>query len=263
MILYYILIFLFGLIVGSFLNSVIYRLGEESFLEGRSYCPHCGHELQWKDLIPLFSFAILKGKCRYCGHEISWRYPLVELSTGIIFGLTFYFTQGAYFSWVQFPVTLFWLLVFSALLVIFVYDLRKYIIPDSVLIAILVIAVAWYGVGFFFDYYTFSTLISKLLSGIGASIPFLLIVLISKGKWMGMGDVKLFFVIGVLLGWPMTVVGIFSAFMIGGIMGTILLAMEKKEMKSKLAFGPLLIMGTFIAWAWGQQILSWYLSLIY
>ncbi|MEF8847017.1 MAG: prepilin peptidase [Candidatus Paceibacterota bacterium] len=260
---YYILIFLFGLIVGSFLNSVIFRLGKESFLEGRSYCPHCEHELQWKDLIPLFSFVVLKGECRYCGEKIDWQYPLVELSTGLMFGIVFYLTQGSYFSWVQLPITLFWLIVFSALLVVFVYDLKHYIIPDSVLITVLLVALIWYGAGFFTGYYNLSVLTSKLLSGIGASFPLLMIVLLSKGKWMGMGDVKLSFVMGILLGWPLIVVGMFSAFMIGGIMGTVLLAVGRKKMKSKLAFGPLLILGTFIAWGWGQQILSWYLSIIY
>lgn len=263
MILYYILIFLFGLIVGSFLNSVIYRLGEESFLEGRSYCPNCEHELQWKDLVPLLSFAVLKGKCRYCGHKISWQYPSVELSTGLLFGLVFYVVQGTVFSWVDLPVLLFWLVIFSALLVVFVYDLKHYIIPDSVLLFVLVVTGVWYAIGFSFGYYSICTITSNLLSGVLAAAPFLLIVLASKGKWMGMGDAKLTFVLGVLLGWPEIAVGMFSAFMIGGIIGIVLLVVGKKELKSKLAFGPLLILGALIGWAWGQPILSWYLSLIY
>src|SRR6056297_1495946 len=162
---YLILFFLFGLIVGSFLNSVVFRLGRESFLEGRSYCPHCEHELQWKDLIPLFSYVALKGECRYCGERISLQYPLVELSTGLLFGLVFYINQGFTFTWAGLLTTLFWAAVFSALLVVFVYDLKHYIIPDSVLVFILIITGFWYILNFVSGNFGISALASVLLSG--------------------------------------------------------------------------------------------------
>lgn len=262
----YILIFCSGLIIGSFLNSVIYRLGEESFLKGRSYCPHCEHELKAKDLVPVFSYLFLKGKCRYCGHKISIRYPLVELSTGALFVLVFYgiFARfGFSFSALQLAVTGYWLVVASCLLVVFVYDLRHYVIPDSVLAVILSVTGIWYFTGFFWGYYEGLELLVRLASGAGAALPFLLIVLASRGKWMGMGDVKLTFVLGLLLGWPQVAVGLFFAFVIGGIMGTVLIALNKKELKSKMPFGPLLIVGSFIAWGWGSSILNWYLSYLY
>lgn len=245
------------------MNCVIYRLGEESFLKGRSYCPHCGHELSWKDLIPVISYLLLRGKCRYCNHRISVRYPVVELSTGLLFGLVFYLTQGFGFSWSQLPLTLFWLIIASLLLVIFVYDLQKYVIPDSVLIVTLVVIGVWYGASLIFNYYGGYEILIRLISGVGAALPLLLIVLLSRGKWMGMGDVKLTFVMGLLVGWPEVVIGLFSAFVIGGIMGIVLIVLGRKEMKSKVAFGPLLILGTFIAWGWAQQILNWYLNFLY
>ena len=119
----YFFIFLFGLTIGSFLNCVIYRLEKsESFLKGRSYCPNCKHILGWQDLIPVFSFLILKGKCRYCQQKISWQYPLVELFTGLIFLFVFYILHST-----------FYILISCFLIVIFVYDLKYSLIPDKII----------------------------------------------------------------------------------------------------------------------------------
>lgn len=262
----YFLIFISGLIVGSFLNSVIYRLGKESFLRGRSYCPHCGHRLKAEDLVPVLSYLFLRGKCRYCGHEISSHYPLVELSTGALFVSVTHLSLMKFAShpfYFRLSATGFWLLVASLLLVILVYDLKHYIIPDSVLAVLLALTALWYFWGLLGGFYGGFELLLRLASGMGAALPFLLIVLISHGKWMGMGDVKLIFLMGLLLGWPEVMVGLFSAFVIGGIMGLVLMVLNKKKMESKMAFGPLLITGTFIAWGWGPSILNWYLSYLY
>ena len=137
----YFFIFLFGLALGSFLNCVIYRLERgESFLEGRSYCPHCQHILNWSDLIPLFSFLILKGKCRYCQKKISLQYPLVELATGILFVLTAYNLQLTIYNLQDLFVVSYLLLVVNCLLVIFVYDLKHYIIPDKIIYPAIAVA---------------------------------------------------------------------------------------------------------------------------
>lgn len=258
----YLLIFGLGLIVGSFLNCVIYRLDKDNLL-GRSYCPHCKHQLNWKDLIPLVSFLSLKGECRYCGEKISWRYPLVELSTALLFVLVFYrvFSEfGFSFSVLQLLVTGYLLLVTGLLLVVFVYDLKHFIIPNSVVITLLLVIGSWYLIGLSLGYYSTVQLIGRLGAGLGAALPFLLIVLISRGKWMGMGDVKLILVMGLFLGWPRIVVGLFFSFVIGGIIGMVLITSGKKRWKSKIPLGPLLVVGTFIAWGWGQQILTWYLN---
>jgi len=133
-----IFVFLFGLILGSFLNCVIYRLApHQNFgggLGGRSFCPHCKHTLSWQDLIPVFSFIFLKGKCRYCKKPISWQYPLIELVTGILFILVLYHT--AY----NIPYTIYELIIACFLIIIFVYDLKHYIIPDSVIYPAIAIA---------------------------------------------------------------------------------------------------------------------------
>jgi len=248
------LVFIFGLFIGSFLNCVIYRLEtNQNFLKGRSYCPHCKHTLSWMDLIPVFSFLRLRGKCRYCSKKISWHYPLVEILTGILFLLIFWIfsAQGGPASgWG------FWILISCFLILIFVYDLKHFIIPDKVLFPAIIISIIYHLST------NYRLLISSYFpSAFIASSFFLLIVLISRGKWMGLGDVKLAFLIGLLLGFPGTIVALFSAFLIGAIIGIGLMLMNKKTLKSEVPFGPFLITGIYIALFLGGNIINWYLNL--
>jgi len=256
-ILIYFFIFLLGLAVGSFLNCLIFRLEKgEGFLLGRSYCPKCQHQLNWLDLIPLFSFLLLKGKCRYCRQKISWQYPLVELATGILF-------LSPLIYWAERPIIFqelfFYWVIFSFAIVIFVYDLKHYIIPDKVIYLAIVIALI-----FNFQFLILrelSTFKFSLLSALGASLFFLIVVLVSRGEWMGEGDVKLAFLMGLLLGFPNILVALFFAFLIGAIVGIGLVISGKKTLKSEVPFGPFLVTGTFIALFWGERIVEWYWGL--
>ncbi len=260
---FYFFIFTLGLAVGSFLNCIIYRLEKnETFLSGRSYCPYCRHILSWADLIPLLSFLILRGKCRYCQKPISWQYPLVEISTALIFLLIFNFQFSIFkeFSIFQFSNLIYYFIISGFLIVIFVYDLKHYIIPDKVIYpAIVLTLILNFKFLIFNEFLNFKFLI---LSAIGAALFFLLIVLISRGKWMGIGDIKLAFLMGLFLGFPNILVALFLAFFIGAIMGLGLIILGKKGLKSEVPFGPFLVSGTFIALFWGQRIIEWYLSLI-
>jgi leader peptidase (prepilin peptidase)/N-methyltransferase len=236
----YLIIFIFGLIIGSFLNSVIYRLEvEQSPLRGKSYCPKCKHILKWQDLIPVLSFIILKGRCRYCQKSISFQYPLVELATGILFVLIFN----------QFPILLFsifYFLISSFLIVIFIYDLKHYLIPDKIIYPAIIIA----GI---FNFQLFS-----ILSALGAALFFGILVLITRGRGMGIGDIKLAFLMGLILGFPNILVALFLAFFLGSIIGIGLILFKKKSLKSKIPFAPFLIIGTFFALFWGENIINWY-----
>ncbi len=235
----YIFIFLFGLAAGSFLNCVIYRLETGgSFLKGRSFCPHCKHQLGWQDLIPIFSFLWLKGCCRYCQQKISIQYPLVELSTASLFLLISWLIPGIN--------QLYWMGISCFLILIFVYDLKHYVIPDKVIYPAIAIAAI-------FNY-------SFWAGALGAAGFFAAIVLISRGRWMGVGDIKLGFLMGLLLGWPDILAALFLAFFIGAIIGIGLVIRGKKNLKSEVPFGPFLVTGTFIALFWGQTIIDWYLK---
>jgi prepilin signal peptidase PulO-like enzyme (type II secretory pathway) len=259
-------IFILGLAVGSFLNCVIYRLETSeclengkpkkktfSFLRGRSYCPNCKHMLSWQDLIPLLSFMTLGGKCRYCKKPISWQYPLVELATGIIFVLLLW-------KFGFFPEFIYLSLVSCFLIVIFVSDLKTYFIPDGAIYPAIIIALI-----FNFQFLIFGQFIifrDSILSGLFAMLFFLFIYLISRGKWMGFGDVKLAALMGLFLGWPNILVAMFLAFFIGAIMGVGLMVLGRKKMSSEVPFGPFLVLGTFLAAFGGQEIISWYLNFL-
>jgi prepilin signal peptidase PulO-like enzyme (type II secretory pathway) len=265
-ILFYFLIFIFGLTIGSFLNCVIYRLqSEESFLLKRSYCPNCKKTLGWQDLIPVLSFVFLKGKCRYCQKPISWQYPLVEISTALIFLLIFNsqfpITNELLVLNFNFLKTLYYLAIASFLIIIFVSDLRYYIIPDKAIYPAIIIALIYSIFSFFILHASFWALINPLLSAVLASAFFLAIVLISRGRWMGWGDPKLAFFMGLLLGFPNILVALFLAFFFGAIIGVGLIIADKRTLKSEIPFGPFLVAGTFVALFWGTEIIKWYFGL--
>jgi len=264
-------VFIFGLCIGSFLNCVIYRteLQENmpkkdpnrkavSFLHGKSFCPHCKRTLSWKDLFPVFSYLFLLGKCRYCKKNISWQYPLVEIATGIIFLLIYnlkfeILNQFEILKYSNILNLLFLFYIAGVLIAIFVYDLKHYLIPDKILFPAIAIA-------FIFRLLeNFSSVPNFLLAVAIASGFFLAIFLVSKGKWMGFGDVKLAILLGLILGSPSILVGLFLAFFFGAIIGIILMLFNKKGLKSEIPFGPFLIAGTFIALFWAPEIISWYM----
>ena len=271
-----IFIFIFGLLIGSFLNTVIYRLKTgESILFLRSHCPFCKHTLGFFDLIPIFSFVFLGGRCRYCKKKISWQYPLVELATGILFVLFSYqiielssyaaIEQLSFWSIGSLVLQLFFV---SILIVIFVYDLKHSIIPDKVV---------WLGITVFLIFNGLAVLvqllfvskpgfISSFLGGLLAAALaggfFLILVLVSRQKWMGWGDVKLGILIGLILGWPNILVALFLAFVSGALVGGALVLAKKKTLKSQIPFGPFLSGSTIIAMLVGEKILDWYLGLL-
>ena len=252
------LVFLLGVCIGSFLNAVIYRLEQKKSLSGRSFCPQCKHKLSWSDLFPVFSFLLLGGKCRYCHKKISIQYPVVEILTGLIFLLIFNFVifnflNNALIS--KFLNAGFFFYIASALIVIFVYDLKHYEIPDKVLFPAI-------GITFLFQAVSSSYLIFNYLLAvlIGAGF-FFAIFWFSKGAWMGFGDVKLAVLMGLLLGFPNILSALFMAFFLGAIIGVILMPLKKKGLKSEIPFGPFLVLGTFLALLYGTQTIQWYLNL--
>ncbi len=246
--LFYFGVLVFGFCIGSFLNCVIYRLEKKkSFTRGRSFCPKCKHTLVWYDLIPIFSFLILQGKCRYCRKEISWQYPVTEITTGFLFLLIFNFV-GLNFNLIYF------LIIACLLELIFIYDLKHYIIPDKLVFSAI-------GIALIYNIFTGSLLNSVIAVVVSAGF-FFCIWAISRGRWLGFGDVKLAFLMGIFLGFPNILTALFFAFLIGSIVGLILIALKKKKMKSEVPFGPFLVLGTFVGLFWGEKIIHWYLSFL-
>lgn len=231
-----VLLFLLGLAVGSFLNVLIYRLPKNLAITGRSFCPRCKRTIAWLDNMPLLSFALRKGKCRYCHSPISWHYPLVELTTGTLFVLTFLSLshQGNLLS------SIYYLFIVSALIVVFFTDLRDGVIADKVIFPAIAIA------------FLLSTINSQLstlnylLSALGASSFLYLLHLVTKGRGMGFGDVKLAFLMGLILGFPHIVAALYIAFLTGAAVSLIMVLIGKKTFGQTIAFGPFLVFATLL-----------------
>ncbi|MEA3273187.1 MAG: prepilin peptidase [Patescibacteria group bacterium] len=284
-------LFLLGLILGSAVNVVIARnktAGKQNpKLSGkRSKCPHCGEVIAWYDNIPLLSFILLKGRCRHCGKKISWQYPLVELVTALLVVgvLVLDFSAlsikeidittmtGVGFAFWIFQLSCVFLMI-GSLVAIFAYDLKHYLIPDR-FVLVGVIATLIYNLlldlnlvetglkpvstGFLLNSATSSGFLGALI----ASGFFFCLVYFSKEKWMGWGDVKLAVFMGLVLGFPTILIGLFIAYLTGAVVGVSLLAFKKKKMKSEIPFGPFLCLGTYIALLFGRQIIVWYLKIM-
>ncbi len=265
----YLALFLIGLCVGSFLNVLIYREAvdeekrekkkekRENFLDwlpdwitGRSYCDHCKKKLSWLDNIPLLSYLFLAGKCRYCHKKIPVQYPLVEFLSGIQFVWVYFLIQSNlnFFSRFEGFYSLLTLLILlglgACLLSIFVADVRYQIIPDTTVFGGMGLAL----MKILIDYrYTGLIDWSLLTAAFLAAGFFLGLVLVTAGKGMGVGDVKLAFLMGLVLGIPRILYSLCFSFLTGAAVGVILIIWGKKGLKSKIAFGPFLIAGTVFA----------------
>ena len=251
-------VFILGLIFGSFINALLYRLHVgESLVHGRSKCPDCGHTLSAKDLVPLISWAILKARCRYCRKPISWQYPVIELAMALAFVICYLVSGIADLQSAMFDLRLAsWLLFSVFLMIVFVYDARHYLILDSVIIPAsisalvlnLILGYSWQNL---------------LLGVVIASGFFALQFFVSRGKWIGFGDVKLGVFLGLMLGWPNILAGLFLAYILGSIVGIGLILSKKKEWGGQVPFGTFLALASFIAMLYGQQLIDWYLRLLY
>ena len=276
----YLTFFFFGTLLGSYLDVLASRFSPErgfkNSFRGRSRCESCEGNLRWFELIPLFSFLVQRGKCRRCLSKLSFRYPIVEIITGLIFVLV-PLKLGLGFS------TFLWLLLFLTLIVITIIDIRLKIIPDQLNLIILglgVVGVASaeltnqfgllggkivgsslgsYALIFWLD--DSSAWINYLAGALVGLFLFGGLYLFSRGRAMGMGDVKLAASLGLFVGWPDAIFSFAAAFIIGAMAGVVLLALGKKEMKDSLPFGPFIALGMTLIFFFGYHILNGYFAL--
>lgn len=255
-------IFIFGIAIGSFINCIIYRLEiKEGFVSGRSKCPHCKDEIKFYDLIPIISYFILRGKCRYCKQKISIQYPLVELLTGMVF-LFIFFQQGILelFSFFIAIETTYLLLVFFLMIIIFIYDLKHYLIPDEAVYTAIALVTTWRGGTLLAGIIDIRQVAIYLFSGLAVFGLFLSIFILSRGLWIGFGDVKLVLFIGIFLGFPEIFIALFSSFILGAIIGSVVIVFRKRGTGTEIPFAPFLITGTALALFWGELIMGWYFN---
>jgi leader peptidase (prepilin peptidase) / N-methyltransferase len=257
------LFFIFlGLTVGSFLNAAIYRLRTKEFKSiffGRSFCVHCKKTLHIKDLIPLLSFLLLRGKCRFCAKKISTHYFLVELTTALAFGAVVAITGLE-----NLPL-LIWNLFFTTIFIFLAsYDAKFIEIPDEVSLPSATIALLGSFLSFTLD--PSQSFIGALVGG-GLFVGILLLNELAlrlkwtELDWMGGGDIRFGLLLGALLGWHGFLVALLLASIIGSLMGGILIFQKKKGFFSPLPFGPFLALGGFVALFFTENIWNWYFRL--
>lgn len=223
-------------------------------LMGRSYCDWCHAKLTAIDLVPIASFVMLGARCRKCKKPISWQYPLVELTTAILFALTFVvLSSGGNFT---IHALIYQLLIVSVLIVVAVVDLKHYLIPTTFTLAASLVAL-------FYNYFFLSSglFVDHILAAFGAALFFGIIVMVTLGRGMGEGDIFLAFLIGMVLGLPGTLVAIFAAFVVGAIVALFLVAFGQKKFGQAVPFGPFLVFGFLTSLYWGEFLSNWYLML--
>lgn len=265
-----------GLCLGSFINALVWRLHEQeaqagkkkadkvyqkrlSIGTGSSMCPHCRHQLAAKDLVPVLSWLQLGGKCRYCGKPISKQYPIVEVVTAGLFVASYIWWPTEITGAEQISIFIFWLILLTGLIALAVYDLRWFLLPNRIICFLSCVAIAQAATIISDAPSPGTTFINMLLAvAIGGGI-FYLLFQISKGKWIGGGDVKLGWLLGLIAGTPgRSVLFIFLAAVLGTLVSLPLLANKRLQRTSVIPFGPFLIAGLIIVQLFGADILQWY-----
>lgn len=250
-----IILFIMGVVLGSFFNVCIHRIpNKKSIINPPSHCYNCNTRLKSLDLVPILSWTLLRGKCRYCGQKISKRYALVELLTGILFVLV-------YKAYGYSTITLYYLLLVSLLVVITFIDLNHYIIPDELIIFGLIGASIFniLGQGISIK----DSLLGCLICGGMLALIYLIELLIKK-EAMGGGDIKLFGMVGLFLGIKLGLLTILLSVYVGAIYGVcsiIYSKMKQKEYNSIIPYGPFISVGALISILYGTNIINWYIGL--
>ncbi len=241
----YILVFIYGVLIGSFLNVCIYRIPKgENIAVIRSHCMTCDHQLKWYDNIPLLSWMMLRGKCRYCKAPISSQYPIIEASNGMLW-LLVSIVKGISVD------SLLYALLFSALLTLSVIDFRTYEIPAGINIFIL-------ALGLIMTVLHYTDWLDHVIGFLAVSIPLYVLIVATDGRAMGGGDMKLMASAGLLIGWKLIIL----AFGLGCIIGAPIhiLRMRFSGEDRILAMGPYLSAGIAIAVLWGDKLIEMYLK---
>lgn len=263
--LYLILTFILGSIIGSFVSALTYRLPRNiNFGKSRSFCDYCKVKISWYDNIPILSFILLRGRCRKCKNKIAKRYPIIEIATAFLFSflgvlLLRCWTNQLFlrpdpglmcslkdlYGYWTFPYLAF---LVTSLLSIFIIDLEQKIIPDRLTFICFSLTLI------LFILFSYDSLYKNLAVAFGASLFFLLVHLITKGKGMGLGDVKLALFAGLFFGWPQSLTWFYISIVSGAIIGTLLIVFKKAKFGRQIPFGPFMVFSFLITLIWGELL---------
>ena len=269
----YLVVLLLGVILGSFINAFVWRLHLKnkkntgnvvniSILTGRSMCPNCKHQLSAFDLVPIFSWLYLRGKCKYCHKTISVEYPIIEALTGLLFFLSYKYWPLTFNSWGDLLIII-WFTMLIFFISLALYDLKYKILPNNLVYIVLFLTLVFEVIDYINYNHTFSFILSRLLGLVFSSGIFYVIFQLSNGRWIVGGDIKLCLSLGLLLGGPLeAILMIFIASVTGCLIYLLLIIFGKYKTDMTIAFGPLLITGTYICFFFGPQIINWYSTII-
>ncbi len=274
----------FGVCLGSFVNALVWRLHEQaaeqgkkrpnqqrlrdlSISRGRSMCPHCQHELSTTDLIPVFSWLWLHGKCRYCQQPISAQYPIVELATGLIFIVSYVWWPKVFMAdGIRYTVVaqfIIWLALLVGFMALTVYDLKWMLLPNRLVYPITALGILFAGLGATMAERPVTTLLNVAVAVLIGGGIFYVLFQLSAGKWIGGGDVKLGWLLGLLAGTPgRSLLLLFIAALAGSFVSLPLLLAGRLKRQAVIPFGPFLIMASIIVQLYGSSILNWYQRLV-
>ena len=257
-ILFFSYLFVFGTAIGSFLNVLIDRLPAEESIMGRSHCDYCMKPLTAIDLVPLLSYLMLNRRCRRCKKELSWQYPAIEAFTGLLFVLTWIYAPVITHPSLFIIERIVYITAVSALIVLFFADLKYHILPDSMQVMLVICAFLFSVLRFNLNTDPFLLNMPHLaIAGLAVSAPIFFLFVVTGGRGMGFGDVKLAFTIGLLHGIWGGLLSLYVAFLTGGLFGIVLIMFNLKKIKSKIAFGPFLIMGILFVLYAGAPVEEW------
>jgi leader peptidase (prepilin peptidase)/N-methyltransferase len=257
-----IILAIYGLIFGSFINALVWRLKKKkNYVRARSQCPDCGHSLAAKDLVPVFSWLLLGGRCRYCQKTISVQYPLVELAAALVFTLSYTFWPANFDSVAQKVLFISWLGASVGLLALLVYDLKWMLLPNKLIYPTLALAAAGNLIYLILADDRTSFALNWAGSVAVASGLFWVLFVVSKGKWIGYGDVRLGLITGTLLHSP---ANSFLMIFLASILGTLFvlpsLLRGGRKLSARLPYGPFLIVSAWLCLLFGKSLLDWYLN---
>ncbi len=281
----YVIVICVGFLVGSFLNVVADRLlRDENFIKGRSRCDFCLTELVATDLVPVVSFVYLKGRCRYCKEKLSYYYPLAEISTAFLFALmAWYSGVVSYPTLDNFVEFIYLSIIMAVFVVISLTDFKEKLIPDGVVFFGMFVAFIFGILAVAFNYYSLQQLVSENVLGkyliqagyleqqltrmvmsllytyastVGIFLFFYLLIIITKGRGMGGGDLKLSVLIGLFNGFPLNIIAIFMGFLFGALVSIFLVIFKVKSIKDTVPFGPFMVAGSIFTLIYGPKVLE-------
>lgn len=241
-------LFFVGACVGSFLNVVVLRLHRGESLMGRSHCSDCGAQLAWYHNVPILSFVWLRGRCAFCGVHIAWQYPLVEVATAILFALGGWLLLGDLFRLIVYLITV------SFAVALFTFDFLYSELPDELTLSgASVMVLLQVGLGM--------NLLHLLIAALVPAGFFALQYVLSRGRWIGGGDIRLGLFMGVALGWPMVLVALVLAYVVGAACALLLVGFKQRRWGSQIPFGTFLTAATVVVFLWGEPLTDWYVRL--